>query len=89
MTEVIYRNVWPLPDRFIASAMQLIETLTDYGFPRDLAIATADLVGNFSVDEIHRIERAQRLASRGAGYTDEITRPRPEIAPLALLVPTG
>ncbi|ALJ19696.1 hypothetical protein AOA12_07165 [Microbacterium sp. No. 7] len=76
--ELIYNNVWPLPDRFMTSAMQLIENLTGYGMPLELATAAADLISNFAVDETRRVERIQRLAANGAGFTDGVVPGRPE-----------
>ncbi len=70
--EIIYNNLWPLPDRLMASAMRLIDNLTAFGFPPDLAAASADLIVNFAVDETRRVERIQRVAAGGAGYTDGI-----------------
>ena len=68
MMDLIYNQVWPMPERLILAAIEMAENLVALGFPRQLALVTADMVADFAADSRIRRDRIARHAGQD-GFT--------------------
>lgn len=68
MMDLIYNQVWPMPERLILAAIEMAENLVALGFPRQLALVAADMVADFAADSRIRRDRIARHAGQD-GFT--------------------
>ena len=68
MMDLIYNQVWPMPERLILAAIEMAENLVALGFPRKLALVAADMVADFAADSRIRRDRIARHAGQD-GFT--------------------
>ena len=68
MMDLIYNQVWPMPERLILAAIEMAENLVALGVPRQLALVAADMVADFAADSRIRRDRIARHAGQD-GFT--------------------
>ena len=68
MMDLIYNQVWPMPERLIRAALEMTENLVVFGFPQRLALVAADMVADFAADSRIRRDRIARHAGQD-GFT--------------------
>ena len=68
MMDLIYNQVWPMPERLILAALEMTENLVAFGFPQRLALVAADMVADFAADSRIRRDRIARHAGQD-GFT--------------------
>lgn len=64
MMDLIYNQVWPMPERLILAAIEMAENLVALGFPRQLALVAADMVADFAADSRIRRDHIARHAGQ-------------------------
>ncbi|MEB4613389.1 TetR/AcrR family transcriptional regulator [Leucobacter sp. M11] len=82
MMDLIYNQVWPMPERLILAALDMTQHLVTLGFPQDLAFIAADLVADFAADTRIRRDRISTHTEHWTGFTDAVTpahRVHPEL----------
>lgn len=70
MMDLIYNQVWPMPERLILAALEMTENLVALGFPRQLALVAADMVADFAADTRIRRDRIAQHTNKWGGFTD-------------------
>ena len=77
MMDLIYNQVWPMPERLIRAALEMTENLVVFGFPQRLALVAADMVADFAADSRIRRDRIAQYTEQWGGFT-EVLGPAPD-----------
>ena len=78
MMDLIYNQVWPMPERLIRAALEMTENLVVFGFPRRLALVAADMVADFAADSRIRRDRIAQYTEQWGGFTQALAPDGPD-----------
>ena len=78
MMDLIYNQVWPMPERLILAAIEMAENLVALGFPRQLALVAADMVADFAADSRIRRDRIAQYTEQWGGFTQALAPDGPD-----------
>lgn len=78
MMDLIYNQVWPMPERLILAALEMTENLVAFGFPQRLALVAADMVADFAADSRIRRDRIAQYTEQWGGFTQVLGTDTPD-----------
>ena len=78
MMDLIYNQVWPMPERLILAALEMTENLVAFGFPQRLALVAADMVADFAADSRIRRDRIAQYTEQWGGFTQALAPDGPD-----------